>query len=74
MGLHSRFRLRHDERGATMVEYALLACCIAVVLIASVTMVGREAYGTFNTVRVAAAGANNPQALPPIPSDPPIPP
>lgn len=52
-------RLR-DEAGATAIEYALLGSLIAVVILASVTSVGREVGGMFATV----AGAFQPVATP----------
>jgi pilus assembly protein Flp/PilA len=39
-----------DEEGATMVEYALMLALIAVVAIASVTLVGQTTDTTFGTV------------------------
>ncbi|MEZ5169552.1 MAG: Flp family type IVb pilin [Acidimicrobiia bacterium] len=43
-------RFANDERGATMIEYVLLAALIAVVVIAAVTLVGNETSETFSTV------------------------
>ncbi len=42
-----------DEKGATMVEYALMVALIAVVCIAAVTLIGNNANGMFG--RIAAA-------------------
>ena len=39
-----------DERGATAIEYGLIAALIAVVVIASVTAIGTNLKGTFNNV------------------------
>ena len=39
-----------DERGASLVEYALLVALIAVVCIAAVTALGRSASGKFSQV------------------------
>ena len=38
-----RARFANDERGASLVEYALLVALIAVVCIAAVTLLGRNA-------------------------------
>ena len=39
-----------DERGASLVEYALLVALIAVVCIAAVTLLGGNASSKFNSV------------------------
>ena len=39
-----------EEKGATMVEYALMVALIAVVAIAAVTFLGNEVSGQFNTI------------------------
>ncbi len=39
-----------SERGASLVEYALLVALIAVVCIGAVTFLGREAADNFSTV------------------------
>lgn len=78
-----------NERGATMVEYALMAALIAVVSIASVAQAGVESRKAFNTVakNIQEAGASNPPlpggggpsgppggAPPPPPPPPAVPP
>jgi pilus assembly protein Flp/PilA len=40
----------NSDKGATMVEYALMVALIAVVCIAAVTMLGGEASSKFNEV------------------------
>ena len=45
-----RARFGQDERGASLVEYALLVALIAVVCIVAVTFLGRNASSTFNNV------------------------
>lgn len=40
----------HDERGATAMEYGLIATLIALVIIAAVTNVGTSLKGAFNNV------------------------
>lgn len=42
--------LVQEEKGASMLEYALLAALIAVVAIAAVTFLGQQASNTFSTV------------------------
>ena len=39
-----------DQKGATAIEYGLIAGLIAVVIIGAVTTVGTKVSGTFNTV------------------------
>lgn len=45
-----RARFGQDERGASLVEYALLVALIAVVCIVAVSFLGEEAKSTFNDV------------------------
>jgi pilus assembly protein Flp/PilA len=45
-----RARFGDDERGASLVEYALLVALIAVVCIAAVTLLGRNASSKFDKV------------------------
>ncbi|HEY4376897.1 MAG TPA: Flp family type IVb pilin [Acidimicrobiales bacterium] len=45
-----RARFGDDERGASLVEYALLVALIAVVCIAAVTLLGSNAKSKFNKV------------------------
>ena len=45
-----RARFGDDERGASLVEYALLVALIAVVCIAAVTLLGGNASSKFNSV------------------------
>lgn len=42
-----------DESGATAIEYGLIAALIAVVLIASMTILGEKVGGTFDKVGTA---------------------
>ncbi len=46
-----------DEKGATMVEYALMVALIAVVCIGAVTLIGTSAETKFNEVQSAITGA-----------------
>lgn len=41
---------RNNEKGATVIEYALIAALIAVVVIGAVTAIGKNADATFNKV------------------------
>ena len=43
-------RFVHDEKGATAIEYGLIAALIAVVIIGAVTVVGTGLQATFSTV------------------------
>ena len=45
-----RARFADSERGASLVEYALLVALIAVVCIAAVTLLGGNASNKFNSV------------------------
>ena len=48
-----------EEKGASMLEYALLAALIAVVCILAITFLGRQACVTFSRVGSSVQGANN---------------
>jgi len=56
----SRLELVHEETGASMLEYALMAACIAVVALSSVGMAGDEVKTTFETMHSSLAGTNFP--------------
>jgi pilus assembly protein Flp/PilA len=43
-------RFRRDDRGAAMVEYALLVALIAVVAVAAVTLLGQDVSSAFSIV------------------------
>jgi pilus assembly protein Flp/PilA len=45
-----RARFARDERGASLVEYALLVALIAVVCIVAVTLLGANASSKFSSV------------------------
>ena len=45
-----RGRMGHSQRGASLVEYALLVALIAVVCIIAVSLLGRNASKKFSTV------------------------
>ncbi len=42
--------IRRDDKGATAIEYGLIAALIAVVIIGAVTTVGTDLSAMFNTV------------------------
>lgn len=42
-----------EEKGATAIEYGLIAGLIAVVIIAAVTLVGTDIQGAFNDIAAA---------------------
>ena len=48
-----RARFGQDEKGASLVEYALLVGLIAVVCIAAVTLLGKNASSKFSSVASA---------------------
>jgi pilus assembly protein Flp/PilA len=47
-----------EEKGASMLEYALLAALIAVVCIAAITFLGAQASVAFSHVGSSIGGAN----------------
>ncbi|HJR91834.1 MAG TPA: Flp family type IVb pilin [Acidimicrobiia bacterium] len=49
--------LTDEDRGASMVEYALLVVLIAIVAIVAITLVGDEVSNAFNTVGNSLASA-----------------
>ena len=51
-----RARFSNDERGASLVEYALLVALIAVVCIVAVTTLGSNASAKFSQVGSAVGG------------------
>ena len=48
-----------EERGASLVEYALLVALIAVVCIAAVSLLGDSASTKFSTIGSAISGAGS---------------
>ena len=53
---YMRARFGDDERGASLVEYALLVALIAVVCIVAVTFLGKSAETKFNNVGSSIKG------------------
>ena len=54
-----RARFADDERGASLVEYALLVALIAVICIVAVTVLGEAASTSFSSTGGAIDTANN---------------
>ncbi len=44
-------QLKVDRRAVTAIEYALIAALIAVVIIGGVSLIGKNASNTFNTIQ-----------------------
>jgi pilus assembly protein Flp/PilA len=53
-----RARFGDSERGASMVEYALLVALIAVVCIAAIKLIGESASESFNSTAESLEAAN----------------
>ncbi len=53
---HVRARLGTDERGASLVEYALLVALIAVICIVAIAFLGTAASSKFSTVGSSVNG------------------
>jgi pilus assembly protein Flp/PilA len=51
-------RFIRDEEGVTAIEYGLIAALIAVVIIASVKLVGTQLDATFSTIGTELTNAN----------------
>lgn len=54
-----RARFADSERGASLVEYALLVALIAIIAIVAIQFLGEEASTTFSTVGDSIEGARN---------------
>lgn len=52
------FRKATDERGSTMIEYALMAALIAMVAISSVSIVGIQTVASIFRIAGAVAGVH----------------
>jgi pilus assembly protein Flp/PilA len=46
-------RFMRDQNGATSIEYAMIASCVAVIIAASVTNLGSTVKGMFTSVSTA---------------------
>jgi pilus assembly protein Flp/PilA len=54
-----RARFGDSERGASMVEYALLVALIAVVCIAAIKLIGQSANSSFNSTATELQNSGN---------------
>jgi len=52
-------KFRHDEKGATAIEYGLIAALIAVAIMVGASRVGTSLGGTFNNVADKLEGAGD---------------
>lgn len=50
--------LKDEERGASMVEYALLVVLIAIIAIVAITIAGQEVSESFSTIASGLSGSN----------------
>jgi pilus assembly protein Flp/PilA len=50
-------KLRHQEEGATMIEYGLLAALVSIAALAALQLLGPALLSTFNAVANAVTGA-----------------
>jgi pilus assembly protein Flp/PilA len=55
--LRSKFDVTEDQRGASLVEYALLVALIAVVCIAAITLLGNNASTKFSAIGGSIGGS-----------------
>ena len=51
------FACMRDEKGATAIEYGLIAGLIAVVIIAAVTLIGTDLTNAFQTIEDSLGGS-----------------
>ena len=49
--------VKNEERGASMVEYALLVVLIAIIAIVAITIAGKEVSGAFSEIASGLEGA-----------------
>lgn len=56
--MRNLYRLLRDERGASAIEYALLASFIAVALVGAMLMLGNEVQGSYSSTNAKVAEAN----------------
>ncbi|MDD5265881.1 MAG: Flp family type IVb pilin [Methylococcales bacterium] len=52
----NKIQLSNKQKGATMVEYAIMVALIAIVAIAAVTLLGQNVSGTFNSIASSLPG------------------
>ena len=59
--LHAYYLTLHkDEKGASAIEYAIIAGLIAVAIIATVTTIGTDMNTVFSYIKSALGGVSNP--------------
>jgi len=56
--LNKRFNIK-SQKGVTMIEYALIAALVSVVVIAILTLLGENIRETFTNISNAIQGANS---------------
>lgn len=54
-------KFRQDQKGATAIEYGLIAALISIVIIAASQGIGRSLNTAFTTIDTTLDGAVNPQ-------------
>lgn len=52
-------KFRKDEKGATAIEYGLIAALISVVIIAALQLLGPQLEGTFTDINTAVGDARS---------------
>jgi len=57
--LQQYLRARHDERGASAVEYGLLVALIAAIIVGSVLLLGNALDGIFDSTGDCVAAPNS---------------
>jgi pilus assembly protein Flp/PilA len=50
--------VKNDEKGASMVEYALLVVLIAIIAIVAIQLAGSEVSNAFSTIASSLSGTN----------------
>lgn len=53
-------KLLKEDKGATAIEYGLIAALVSVAIVAVLGFVGDELYATFEEIRSALAGRGSP--------------
>lgn len=51
-------QFRKDEKGATAIEYGLIAALVSVIIIAAITIIGQQLDSSFTGVATAITDAN----------------
>ena len=58
------FKSLKNEKGATAIEYGLIAALVSILIVGALQLLGPELTNTFNKITTAMKEANNP-ATPP---------